>query len=131
MDDLCVREDGLDKADVQEIVGPLVGNQPVLSCLYGQSLQVEGSPPSDRLRIGCGHRDGIVRNPIDQRWYKVEFSSAGHATMPGENLLGQRRTRSKQAADGDGSNFAGTGRMYGPIECRDQPIGDQLVRSPD
>src|SRR4051794_27267726 len=89
--DLGVRKERLDQANVQEVVGSLVGNKPLGARLHRQSLEIEAAPLRDGRGIGALYRLGILRNPADERRDKVELATRGDGRMGAENLFNEGR----------------------------------------
>ena len=109
VDDLRIRQDQVDQADVAEIVGHLVDEEGralpvdgrVLDVLLAEGLKLIGGKIVQHLRIlrlPCL----AAAQPVGQRQDIGQFQRSVHLAVAGEDLFQQRGTRARQTDDENG-----------------------------
>ena len=127
MDDPRIGEHLLDQSDMQDVVGPLVG-EPQRPGGLPHLCPVPVAQGAEPLPVQRRQRAGIARNGVSQRRDDFQFASGMDEGMAAQHLFGQRGSRPEHAADEDrrGRRLGKRARLS--RRRRDQGVGQPLLR---
>ena len=131
IDERCARQNSVDKPDVAEVIGQLIGEVLAPGTQRCGFLQIATAECGECAHRGSTHRLGIAVAVGEQVVKLVgdvddvgQFHGALHARVTGEDLLHQRGTGARQADDEDRCGTRVTtagdpGKERGIKECAD------------